>query len=230
MVRNDKLDALIMLSGDVLIAKNAKLYRDTDTSSITRPKALDRRVQRKINKEHRKQEFGTFYKYGRRIAAALLIACTVSFAAIMSVEAVRTALWNTLIEFFDDYISVMYVADPPTNSFIEKIAEPDITINNLDKEVLLESDSMYWAVYRKDGVKIFTYTQNILDESETWIDNENSVVEDVQVNGYPALLIFRIDEKTYFLNWSDGIYSYELDSYSSNISKEELLTIAETIN
>lgn len=38
MLKNDKLDALIMLSGDVLIAKNVDLYRNAGVPILKRPR------------------------------------------------------------------------------------------------------------------------------------------------------------------------------------------------
>ena len=70
MLKNDKLDALILLSGSVLLSKNVELYQNGSLSLVKRPRSLDTKVQRSINRERRSREFGTFFQYGRRIAAA----------------------------------------------------------------------------------------------------------------------------------------------------------------
>lgn len=229
MVKNYKLDALIMLSGDVLIKKNVSLYKNTDTSTIERPRSLDRRVQRNINKEKRKQEFGTFYKYGRRFVAALLIVCTLSFAAVMSVDAAREAFWNAIVEFFDDYLSVSYVTKTEPPETIEDVKNIEISGYDWEKQVVLESPLIYSVDYYENEKIILSYTQNVLDENKTLIDNENSEVEKVSVGEYPAALIFRADKQVYSLCWSDGEYEYGLDAYSPEISKEDLIAIAETV-
>ena len=54
MNKNDKIDALILLSGNALVRKNLELFKNTDTSDVVRPKSLDRKVQRSINKENRR--------------------------------------------------------------------------------------------------------------------------------------------------------------------------------
>lgn len=229
MVKNDKLDALIMLSGDVLIEKNVSLYKNTDTSTIERPRSLDRRVQRNINKEKRKQEFGTFYKYGRRFVAALLIVCTLSFAAVMSVDAAREAVWNAIIEFFDDYLSVFYVTETEPPNTIEEIKDIKLNRDGWEIQDVFDSVSMHCVIYCENGVQILIYTQGILDENDHWFDNENTIVEDIKVGENSAILMFRVNQQTYSLNWSDGSYEYSLETRSSEISKEELVAIAETI-
>ena len=229
MVKNDKLDALIMLSGDVLIKKNAELYKSTDTSTVERPKSLDRRVRRNINKENRKQEYGALYKYGLRFVAAVLGVCTVSFAAVMSVEALRTALWNAIVKFFDDYISITYVTEKQSPKTLEEIKDIDIGDRDWEKQVMLDSNSMYAVIYKENGTRVLTYTQVLITQNGEWFDNENTVVENVKVAEHSALLMFRVNHQTYSLSWCDGVYEYALDAHSSEISKEELIAIAETI-
>lgn len=229
MVKNDKLDALILLSGNVLIEKNVSLYKNTDTSTIKCPKSLDKRVQRNINKEKCKQEFGTFYKYGQRFVAALLIVCTILFAAIMSVEAVRNALLNVIIEFFDEYLSINYVVETETPKVIGSQKTPLINLENFEKQVVLDTESMYVCSYSKNNEQILMFSQAIIDENSHWFDNENTSFEKVKINNNDGILMFRKERQTYSLSWSDGVYEYSLVSSSSEISKDELISIAETI-
>jgi hypothetical protein len=101
-----------------------ELYQNGSLSLVKRPRSLDTKVQRSINRERRSWEFGTFFQYGRRIAAAVLIACLLSFAAVMSVEAVRTTLWDTIVRFFDEFLSISYVTETQPPKQLEAIKEP----------------------------------------------------------------------------------------------------------
>ena len=165
MLKNDKLDALIIMSGDVLIKKNYELYQNTDVSGVIKPKSLDRRVMRNINRENRKKEYGNLYKYFGRCAVLILVVCTVSFAVMMSVEAVRSAVWNAIIEFFDDYLSISYVMDSEVPDKIEQKSELEIGRPEWEKQVVADNNSMYVVVYRENGEKIITYMQRVIDES-----------------------------------------------------------------
>lgn len=227
MLKNDKLDALILLSGSVLISKNADLYKNAAIPLVKRPRSLDAKVQRSINKE-RRRTFGTFFQYGRRIAAAVLIACSLSFAAVMSVEAVRTTLWNTIVRFFEDCLSVSYVTETQPPKQLEDIKEPSFSDKGWEKQVVLETVSMRSVIYRKNGTKILTYTQEILD-GEAWFDNEDTEIEPITIGDRPAMLMFRNNQKTYSLSWSDGAYAYTLDAHVPELTKEDLIHMAETI-
>lgn len=227
MLKNDKLDALILLSGSVLISKNADLYKNAAIPLVKRPRSLDAKVQRSINKE-RRRTFGTFFQYGQRVAAAVLVACTLSFAAVMSVEAVRTTLWNTIVRFFEDCLSVSYVTETQPPKQLEDIKEPSCSEQGWEKQVVLETASMRCVIYRKNGTKLLTYTQEILD-GEAWFDNEDTEIEPITIGDRPAMLMFRNNQKTYSLSWSDGAYAYTLDAHVPELTKEDLIHMAETI-
>ena len=229
MLKNDKLDALIIMSGDVLIKKNYELYQNTDVSGVIKPKSLDRRVIRNINRENRKKEYGNLYKYLRRCAVLILVVCTVSFAVMMSVEAVRSAVWNAIIEFFDDYLSISYVMDSEVPDKIEQKSEPEIGRPEWEKQVVADNNSMYVVVYRENGEKIITYMQRVIDENNTWFDNENTEIQNIKIGEMSAVLMFRTDMQTYSLSWSDGRYEYSLESHSSEITKEDLISFAKTL-
>lgn len=229
MVKNDKIDALIMLSGDVLVQKNIDFYKSVDTSNTVRPKSLDRRVQSNINKENRKQIFSGVNIFARRIAVAILILCTLSFAVVMAVEPLREALWSVIVDFFDDYMTVTYVAETEYPYTIEETKEINLDKEDWEKQVVLSSDRIYYVNYSVDGILILSYSQEILGENEPWIDNQNSIVKDVKVGNYPATIIFRVNQQTYSICWNDGNYSYILDSHSPDISGEELIFIAEKV-
>ncbi len=229
MLKNDKLDALIMLSGDVLIAKNVGLYRNSGVPILKRPRSLDKKVQRSINKERRVQKFGVFYKYGRRVAAALLIACSISFAAVMSVKAVRTTLWNMIVEFFDEYLSVSFITETQPPQSIEETKGLFYDVEEWDKQVIIDTKSLHSEAWTKNGVKMLTYSQELLGNGKSLYDNENTDVENIEIRGMPAILMFRADSQTYSLSWSDGVYRYSLAAHSPEITKEELILIAETI-
>ncbi len=227
MLKNDKLDALILLSGSVLISKNADLYKNAAIPLVKRPRSLDAKVQRSINKE-RRRTFGTFFQYGQRVAAAVLVACTLSFAAVMSVEAVRTTLWDTIVRFFDEYLSVSYVTETQPPKQLEAIKEPSCSEQGWEKQVVLETASMRCVIYRKNGTKLLTYTQEILD-GEAWFDNEDTEIENITISDRPAMLMFRKNQKTYSLSWSDGAYAYTLEAHLPELTKEDLIHMAETI-
>ena len=229
MLKNDKLDALIIMSGDVLIKKNYELYQNTDVSGVIKPKSLDRRVIRNINRENRKKEYGNLYKYLRRCAVLILVVCTVSFAVMMSVEAVRSAVWNAIIEFFDDYLSISYVMDSEVPDKIEQKSEPEIGRPEWEKQIVFDNDFMFGVDYWYNGNLMLSYKKIIVDGSENWLDNENTKSEKINIGVNVGMLFSFVDKQTYCLTWQNDKYCYYLESCSPEISKEELIEWAKLI-
>lgn len=91
----DKLDALILLAGDVLIEKNLNSDLLNGASSVSRPKSLDRKIARMIRHEKR-HPYNEALIMLKQTAAAVLVICTLMFTLAMSVDAVREAFWNSV--------------------------------------------------------------------------------------------------------------------------------------
>ena len=228
-MKNDKLDALILLSAHVLAEKNAEEFRSADTSDVKVPKYMERRIRRMINREHRKAEYGKWYTALRNTAAGILIVCTVAFAAMMSVEAVREALWSAVIELYEEYISITHLAynDPP--AIIEEKKEPTAIPDEWESEVISDSKSLYYIRYLYNEVKTLDFKQQVIDDNEEWIDNENSALEYITINGHEGTYIVLLDKGYGYLLWSDGCYSYLMDYDTSKVSREMAINIAESV-
>ena len=229
-MKNDKLDALIMLSAHVLAEKNAEEFLSTDTSDVVVPKSLDRRVKRMINRERRKQEYGKWYTALRNVAAGFLIACTVTLAFMMSVEAVRTALWETIVQWFDDYISIMHVTKDEVPTTIETKMEPTAYPAEWEREVIADKEKLSSIRYKKDGDVIMTYHQGLLNKDNNWIDNDSMLVTEVMIGSYKGLLIQYTDRNQYSIEWSDGSYSFSLATQSAIVTIDEMLSIARSVD
>ncbi|MBQ7929457.1 MAG: hypothetical protein IJ334_00355 [Clostridia bacterium] len=134
--KKDKLDALILLAGDVLVEKNLNTDLLDGAPVVNRPKSLDRKIARMIQHERRKP-YNEVFVILKQTAAMFLVVCTLILAMAMSVEAVREAFWNAVVEWFDKYISVVYEceADPP--DVIEEYKEPQLVPVGAERVVVV---------------------------------------------------------------------------------------------
>lgn len=228
MIRKDRLDVLILLSGDTLVRENVELFRNTDTSATPCPRSLDRRIKRLIDREERAREYGSVLHTAKQCAAVFFAVCTLSLALLLSIDEVRAAVWDFIVEFYDDYLAVTFESKAEIPKVLE-VKEIDTGREDWEKEVELNTRDAYSAAYYENGKLVLSYLQMVVSDNEQWIDNENSVTEEVEVGNNSALLIFRVNRQTYSLSWSDGTYFYLLESDSPEISKEEMLSIAKTV-
>lgn len=230
-LKNDKLDALIMLSAHVLAEKNISEFDAVDISDIEIPKALDKKINRMIVREWRRQEYGFVYTFARRTAAVILVLCTAAFAFAMSIEAVRESLWNAVFGWYDEYFSVRFVPDNTSEApqtLIEEKREPTVP-DDWEKEVLLDSDGMYIVQYFNNGKDTIEYIQTPLANSDAKYDNEATIIEETTVNGCEGYWIDLTDKDTLILIWQDGSYSYDIMCNSEEFERDFIMEMAESV-
>lgn len=228
-IKNDQLDAMILLSAHVLAERNEAELMSVNTSDVSIPVSIERRITHMINKERRKSEYGAVYKTAKEVAAVVLIVCSAAFIFAMSVDAVHEALWSTIVKWYEDYISVAYVVDDTPPMFIETKKEPTAIPEDWTSEVKVDSQSMYCIKYSLDSEYIMSFRQKALDENEDFIDNENSTVENIKIHGFDGILITLLDKGFTYMCWNDGCYSYTIDYDNSRINIELAIDIAEPL-
>ena len=228
-MKNDRLDAMILLSAHVLAEKNEADLMSVDTSEVNIPAKVERRIRRMIGKERRRREYGVVYKAAKQAAAIILVICTAAFTLAMSVEAVREALWSTIIQFYEDYMSVTHViySNPP--EIIEEKKEPAAIPDDWEYEIKMDSNTIYYIRYSCNNEEILNFRQRVLGGFDDWIDNESSALEYITINGHEGTYIVLLDKGYGYLLWSDGCYSYLMDYDTSKVSREMAINIAESV-
>lgn len=116
--KKDNLDALILLSAHVLAEKNNREFAMTDTSGVVRPRSLDRKIERMIRRQERRQGSG-FFSIAKRAATTCLIVCTVTAIAVMGVKSVCNLFFKTSIEHREEYISIRLVTDTDASELVK---------------------------------------------------------------------------------------------------------------
>lgn len=226
----DTLDALIMLSGDVLINKDVAYLNSIDTSDIKISPRFSRKTHRMIRRKCRQKEYGQFIIVTKRIAAAVLIVCSILFASTMSIEAVRNEFWNTIVEWFDKYITISYQVEKIAPTIIVTKKEPTYLPEGYEKAVKADAPTSYIIQYQQNEERRLTYQQKPLTQNEIWIDNKNCSISEVKVNNFNAILAAYADgNEIYTLLWNDEEYSYTIFSYDKSITVEILISIAESV-
>ena len=228
-MKNDRLDAMILLSAHVLAEKNETDLMSVDISNVDIPASTQRRIRHMIGKERRRHEYGWIYKTAKQATAIVLVVCTAAFVFAMSVEAVREALWSTIIKWYEDYISITHVVyyNPP--EIIEEKKEPAAIPDEWEYEIKMDSNTIYYIRYSCNNEEILNFRQRILGGFDDWIDNKSPALEHITINGNEGIYIVLLDKGSSYLLWSDGFYSYLMDYDTSKVSREKAIDIAKSV-
>lgn len=227
-VKNDNLDALILLSAQVLEESNLSRFAAAGTADTMRPASLDRKVRRLIRQEQHARRAAARWTPVKRVVAAILIFCTVAFAAAMSIEAVRGAVWQAIVRWYDTYIAVSFEDADAVPKTIWTKHEPTDVPSDWIKEVRVDSQILYYIVYTKEDKKALSYKQQPF-ENQAWTNNADSTAEEILVGDRTATLVTSRTTGYYTLYWSDGAYNYTLQSFSDNITPARMVQIAASV-
>lgn len=225
--KNDNLDALIMSAVHVLVDDNAEYMRSIDTSNTVISKSLDRKVYRNIRKHSKKNWWNSVPAACKRVVAAIMVFCTISFAMGMSVKAVREEVWNTILEWYDKFVAVFYVTEETPPSVIEEYREPTLQLTGTDRRSGTQTDIINQIFYMENEAVVMIYQQNIIGNESTDLDSEQCTLQEIEISDAKAKL-FTYDNGTKTITWHDSQYMYIIYTYVE-INDDLLINIADSV-
>lgn len=229
--KNDKFDYLIAMAE--LDAKNddVEIFESLDTSDVVLSNMIDGKIAKLIEKEcgNSRKNMTKVRRVLSRVAVVALVIISVMFTAMMSVSAVRSAVWNAVVEWYDKYISVEYKPDIPSTppAVIEDIRKPALLPTGAEEEVIVQNKSSYIAEYYVGDDLCLMFRQSLLDKGEINVDDETAKREDVKNGNFTGVLFTYEKNDNIKIIWNDGEYTYTLTGYG--IDSEILIMIARSV-
>lgn len=224
--KRDNFDYLISMASEDLVCKNSEWYENIDNSEVEMSRKTDRKIKKLFRIEHRKR-VSPEYNVLSKAAIIVMVIMSIMFTSMMSVSAIREAVWEIITEWYDEYFSVKYeptdeTVVPPT--MIEEIRKPSWLPIQTEEMVLINEQDMYFCVYNVDDMCILTFRQRLLGDDVVDFDGTDIKIEHKIINGYHVMIT--VGENNSFI-WSDGEYSF--DMISGYFSVEEMCKILEYI-
>ncbi len=242
----DKLDMMIALVAKDCGNDDVEMFDNLDTSSVVLDKYFYRKRDRIIAKYKHHPAILIFKKGLFRVAVAILIIMSLGFTAVMAITPLREALFETVIEWYEDYLTIRYepadkedhtnkendsgITDntetPPANdpivtppTIIEEVRKPTYLPAGMVEDVLASNKLMVYIDYYLNNEYIFTFTQMLLTEREKLIDNEGAELSIVDINGNEGVVIQYENKTGLSIVWSDGEYVYQLITQSIDLNE-----------
>jgi len=171
----------------------------------------------------------------QKISVIILIILSISFLSLLSVEAVRTEIYNIIINFYENFIQINSINPDNQNSIsgfipqtIEETYLPSYIPEGYREDNILKSNIDIKAVYINDKGENIIYYQKLLSVAIS-IDGEDYIETDIYINGIngKSYEYNKTDDISYYIIiWNDNKYFYQLRSY---LNKEETIKIAENV-
>lgn len=227
----DLLDTILYTSASQAGKNELKEYEDADTSLTMSPaakKKLLKRLEKEKNYIERLEKYHPVREILKRVAVAALVVLSVGFAGVVSVEAVRTTLWDTVVEWYEDNIRILYVKNEPAMApkEIQNYREP-VPGGDYVRYDVAKSSHRYTLEFESGGTVIM-YNQYLLENHAGKLTDNYTEIRKISINGYEGIMTVYTsdDNENTMITWNDGTYLYKL---SGNTTADELMRIAETV-
>ncbi|MBQ7300340.1 MAG: DUF4367 domain-containing protein [Clostridia bacterium] len=211
---------------------DSEQWGDCDKSMSLSRKA-DRRIWKKLRRvmqyNEKRQTFHPVGEALKRVAMIVLITAAVGFTCLMSVDAVRDAVWTFLIQWYETKISVQITTecDVPLLTEIQEYKEP--VVDSDFRRTVIQKDTTTYIVEYENATDLIVYKQRLMDDFNTLLSNENTEMHDVDINQHSGIYtIFETQGVTVTtILWQDGQYVYSVSG--NNMELNTMLSIAQSI-
>ena len=160
----------------------------------------------------------------KRLLIAITAALLAVFIIAVNVSAVREAFIRFITERFSTHTEVQTIPDDTAPETIENIYA--ITYELHDYEIIYENYNDYIRnITYKNGDLVIDYFQYVKFAYDVHLNTEGADIETLLVNG-TEMIYYKDNHEYNNLIWDNGDY---IISISSNVSKDELIDIANSV-
>ena len=224
--------SLLILMDEYAQADGQKLLTNFKASGMTMPVSLDRVCQLQFDQYRRKSEKSTLLRNTvyrvAKIAAVLVLVCSLSANLILSVEAIRVPCLNFFIRITDYFTEISFSDEQSTyDSDVLPFSPPDgytviVQKHNYDDFSKIRPDSILFYGFRKDDGSMLSI-ESLPAEGSISLDTEDSETVSFYMNGMKAIHIIKSNGEQSIV-WFDASHKRIYNAFCSNMDKDEFLT------
>lgn len=249
--RNDKLDFLLSMASHSIAEKLLEEYDNIDTSDIVFDDYYKKKKRKIIRHERIQPIIKGAKKILSRVAVIFLVIISAAFITIMSVSAIREAVWSFIVEKYENYVTIRFVQAETDNEALRSDVSKDNAIQTENKsalkapiaieeykkpsylpfgfveDIVFKNQSAFAVDYYSENKWVCSYYQVLFTDDEKYFDNSSVNIENVKVGGYKGVLITHEDSTMKSLYWHDEKYTYTLTV--SSMDSKTLISVAESV-
>ena len=198
-------------------------------------KKMEKLIRKERSAETRKWRF-----FSGRTAAVCAAALVVMSMTVMSVDALRTRLFQMISTEHPEYTAITYeaaagaedAAEARTASSIENFqpyAPRDIPDGYRLDDKHDSQGGVRYLHYSKGETGSLMFSQHVLGSSTMGVDTENAEVKEIEVGDEKATYILKNDAQT--IIWDNDFYSFVLIAQEPGhaLTEKDVIRIAESV-
>ena len=229
----DELDVLLIAAARRCGNAEAASFEALDTAGVEFDDSFRRKMKKIIKRGGVASPLPVVKKVAVRVAAAIVAIMALGFITVMAVPDLREALFETVIRWYDNYITIDFL---PLQNSASDIAQPNVEAVMLpeympagaERRIIVADSTRAVVDYFRDGEYFCTYMQNRVTGGTHVYDSQALVkITNVVVDGRSAMLLdYGKDEC--MLVWHDETYRYNI--YARQMEVDEIIKMAESIS
>lgn len=227
--RYDKLDCLLFIAVEGCGMDEVEAFENLDISDVPTSSKYIRKKKRVITKYKMKPRLFTLKRFVRVAVTVLLVVFSAAFITVMSVSALRNAVLDVIVDWFEDFVKVEFHEDGVDKSnkdlVIEDVKHITALPEGVEKEIFAEYDKSVMITYYLSGKRICTLRQEIYCSNEAFFDNVGLDMQEVYINDIKGYL-FVTENGVSRVYWNDGEYTYMITLYDS---RYDIISIAGSV-
>lgn len=198
------------------------------------PKEFEKKIKKIIKEEKRDLFLNKIYLYTKKIAVVFIAFLISLFTITMSVDALRTKLFDMVKDVYEKFTIYKFKIDENDNEKVDFLEKKSINyLPNGFKEVERAEYNNDIAITYSNGEDYITLNYLLIENNNLYMDTENAKISKVKIGSYNAEYIEK--ENKIRLVWQDEntLYDLKLDYINKEKYldiKSELVKIAENIN
>lgn len=213
-IEEDFENRIMQLPSEEELAKNHSLSPE-----------FEARMEKAIKKYHRKTKIPPMMHIVGKIVVGMIFLIALSFGILMSVEATRVHVLNTIMEHKKEFIQFSF------NEGNDDIQESPYRLlyipNGFEEIETVQAGLGYTTRYQNSQDVEIIFDQVPLDSGTFAVDNENNIYREIKIDDNTGYLLERKTESDRtIIIWRNNTYHFKLISY---MDKGELIKMAESI-
>lgn len=227
----DRLDALIALSSRSLIDDEAEKFLELEPYQDISEKAR-RKAMHIIKRAERKKCSHPAFHALKIVAIACLICISLVFTACVSIPEVREAMWEAVVEWYDEYIALKFRGNSSQSgassrapASIEEVNLPGYMSEGYTTTAFRSKTLFSADYYDSDGKYAFTYIQGTQERDILQIDTPNEPPKNIDINGSEGILM--IEDGIMTVVWQDSRYLYVIQGVFE--TQEDILKVCRSV-
>ena len=232
--RMDKYDYLIALATMDAKDDDVKMFMELEDSDVVFSDRITDKIEKLIRREsvYRTCNFVKFKRILTKTAIIALVVISVMFATMMSVSAIRSAIWEIITEWYEEYIAVGYVPEegievPEPPKMIEEIRKPTLLPLGAEEEVLGSTRQTFACEYYVEDDCYIIFKQILINDDVTKLDGDDAVLTEMMIGDSQGYCGNYEKDDYIVIIWNDDEYAYRISS--TVLSIDELRLIAESV-